>query len=279
MDILSFLRFISFLLSFGIPYTLAIGEESSSNSNGGENLVFVMSQEHDPIEMYVKSNGDLSYVELSPTLDVYEATAISSVRAKCFYWRRDGRMTEEGTTSGLFTVGNTRYVTMETVAFEGAERVYCYDGSQDDSGGSTVAIFLDAVSPTSEQDSGLIKVKIGQDDDFAEQSLYGIQPQLRVSVSAKIIDIPRRGGSSYFPSADEELDFDDQIGADDDMRERNAGCYLLYNGYRGLSDAVILEGVEARNIGRLTDFEKVVCFRDMNDQRLKRRWLQLDSQR
>ena len=267
------------LLGVSLPHIFAIRQgDGSNNGDSDGNQVLVMSSDHEPIEMYVNPNGDLAYKDLDSPLDIWESAVVSNVRAKCFYWRSASYKSVEGSTSRLFTIGNTRYLTEETTNFEDAERIYCYDGSSDDVDGSVFTIFLDSVGSTSEQDSGLIKVKIGQDEDFAEIPLSDISARISTGVSGKIIEAPRRGGTSYFPTAEEAFDPDSQIGDDDAMREQRAGCYFLEVGYEGFGDARRVLDAE-QGIGLLSDFDKVVCFRDYNDQRLKRRWLERDLQR
>ena len=308
VNMLNILQFGLLLLGTGLPGALASPQIRRPNdvgsSDSGSVVTITPNQgENEPIEMRVSRDGSLAYKDLEQPMVIWESTVVSDVRAKCFYWREmTGTNYVPWSASNLFSLGSSQIMPEavdEDPYFEGAERPYCYDATADeDADGSTFTLFLDSGVPargssssvSSEREVGLIKVRIGHDADFAEAPLReAVRGQVSGSVSAKMVEAPRRGGSSYFPTAMEpqfdptgEADGEEEVDYNDDVpREPRAGCYFLSEGNEGLMNtrSVFMEFGDMMPIGNLGEYERIVCFRDVFDQRQRRTWTELDSRR
>ena len=279
---------------------------SSSGSSSSTNLVTVMTNNHEPIELYINKNGDLAYTDLNEKIEVNQALALSDVNAKCFFWQRFKRGSynlDFATT--VFTATGTHDLLMEEgetgLEFQDAERVYCYDGSRDSIDGTGTFTLL--VEPGDESVekvktiptgsnapdqlvSDLIRIKVGQDDDFAEiplnisasaiGNLLGNDRNLRV----KLLDWPVKGGSNYFDYIDDEL----QGSAYE--REMDPGCYFLQSdgvsaGFLGapaLRDFTKTDSAKSFTLSPVDEIDRIVCFRDHTNPRMRRTWRQARSQ-
>ena len=54
---------------------------------GHTNLATIMSNNHEPIDLHIPTNGDLAYADLNQKTDINEAIVLSHVKAVCFFWR------------------------------------------------------------------------------------------------------------------------------------------------------------------------------------------------
>ena len=279
--------------------------------NGGSsstNIVTVMTNNHEPIELYINTNGDLAYADLNEKVEVNQALALSDVNAKCFFWQRSKRGSynlDFATT--VFTATGTHDLLMEEgevgLEFQDAERVYCYDGSRDSIDGAGTFTLL--VEPDDDESvekvqtvptgsnapdqlvSDLIRIKVGQDNDFAEipldtsaspiENLLGDQRNVRV----KLLDWPAKGGSNYFDYIDDEL----QGSAYE--REMDPGCYFLesgggvsadFLGAPALRDFTKTDSAKSFTLSAVDEIDRIVCFRDHTNPRMRRNWRQARSQ-
>ena len=262
----------------------AAGTRSSSSKT---NIVTVMSNSYEPIDLQIPSNGDLVYADLSQRTDFSEAIALSNVKAKCFFWRstnldsNDEDLHSIFFATNVFTASGTPGQALDPglgISFQEADRVYCYDGSRDSSARrDTFTLFVDPedeqVRTAGQYKAELLRVKVGKDDDFAEMPLRiskSLKAQLgdRKGVRVKLIDWPIKGGSANF------VPMDDQLQGLDDDREDSPSCDFLVAGQPGLGYSTRTDPFSPTILLPIDSYDRVVCFRNQDDQRMKRNWLQ-----
>ena len=286
--------------------------QQADGGNSNTNLVTVTIDDREPIEMNINTNGDLAYEDLDLAAAnlgqrgiVYDVAAVSDVNAKCFFWKRDtvGSPNLDFATT-VFSSREENEIDMDEesgILFEDPDRVYCYDGSRDSiDGGGTFTLLMErygesrrepAAEPTeanrSDQPSSvleLLRVKVERVEDFAEISLVDArsstttttnrefaQPSEYESALIKLIDWPALGGSNYFESIDAESR------ADADLRQFDPGCYFLEIGETSIDNTLLVGKSRSRTISPIDAIDRVVCFRDQDNPRMRQNWQQARS--
>ena len=109
---------------------------------GHTNLATIMSDNHEPINLHIPTNGDIAYADLNQRTDINEAMVLRHVKAVCFFWRSNfpDSNHDQNYATRVFTVNQV------ATNFANTDRVYCYDGSRDREG-----IFTLFIEPDDEQ--------------------------------------------------------------------------------------------------------------------------------
>ena len=240
-------HYVLYIASLILPYisihvaaaTIQLGHDGAQEpSSARENIASVMLSDHDPIDIPISPDGSLAHVDLEQPLDVTNAVVLSEVAATCFFWRyrrrRDSRSThQDKIVSYTFSSGprspDSALSMFEGDIFAGAERLYCYDSSREDTDGDVFTLFFETGTEAAGAAGGggrgmeissssstsraarkgkLLRIKIDADAEYVsvtQQTLARHHADLLTGTKAKLIDWPRKrrrsGGSSSSSSS------------------------------------------------------------------------------
>ena len=241
---------------------------SGSSSGSGLNQATVMLSNHDPINLFLDPDpdGSLTHFEFPSPIDIVDAIVLSPVTAKCFFWRRRERFNdvyEYPFVSSVFSsTGPSSMMDMyEVDAFTKAERLYCYDGSQEEADGDTFTLFFETEAADAALTAGkLIRLRMSPDQDIVElsPSMIARYPEIRVGTKAKLIH-PR----PIHPTLEEEAEA--ESGADfilELLSEEIPGCVFFRDGpgedpLLSLTDEFY--DIQHEDTGKLS---RIICLRD-----------------
>ena len=242
-----------------------------NGNEGSGKTVAVLTNDHEPINLVLSPDGSLSYAEFDQSRNITEGKLQGPPAVSCFFWGPSERSTDF-----LSPVHTTDTPEIEFQMFGGAERVYCYDRSRDDADRNTFTLFFEMPATEAEETASLstenhphgrlIRIRIGEDEEFVELPLCETHPELCVGTKAMLIDWP-------FPS--ERFN----VPREQDKLQVAAGC-KFYIEHRGLgryfdADTSNNEFIDAVNFPRILVVKRVACFRDIRNKAAEDRFLRL----
>ena len=275
------------------------GDLGDSGVGEGNDLVTIMLNDHDPIDLFIPSDGSLVYADLDQPTSVSNAIALGTVSATCFFWRYREDFIRPDIAQFLSHVFSTvnagprpGRARMEAHGreFDGAERVYCYEGSREVTVGDSFVLFFEIAGPKGKEIAGqageqeevraaavaaaadrqgkLLTITIGKDEEFVEFPLRAnpdlYHAELAVSRKAKLITEPLRESTLTW-LGEGEVEF---------RAEAGAACYFIKADFEQKPDFRKTNIYREAWLSPTDVLDSIVCFRNSRSLHVRDRWLQ-----
>ena len=266
------------------------GDFEESGVGEGNDLVTIMLNDHDPIDLFIPSDGSLVYADFDQPISVSNAIALGTVSATCFFWRYRERFTKPDESQFLSHVFSTvnagprpGRARMEAHGreFDGAERVYCYEGSREVTVGDSFVLFFEIAGPKGKERAGqageqeevraaavaadrqgkLLTITVGKDEEFVEFPLHATE--LGVSRKAKLITEPLRESTLTW-LGEGEVEF---------RAEAGAACYFINADFEQRPDFRKTNIYREAWLSPTDVLDSIVCFRNSRSLHVRDRWL------
>ena len=244
------------LVLYGFSIVSAVVASNTSNSVEGhdDNLsnVLISMSGHKAVELSLKRNGDLVHQDI-PDVDISSALVHEHEHghASCFFWRQVESLSQYNW-PGRFVSRSFSYGKPLTSRFDHAERLYCYDATEEQLSGNIFTLFIESGRGAKK----LARVEVPEDESYVELApdKFGIKLGVRTQVALVASPVKKR----Y---------------ARQDAPYHTSVCNFVL---AGEPDEPFRWLVSTRSVATLTldrRVETVVCFRDIDDTQAIEVWL------